>query len=179
MLNKKAQVEDTVEIIIVVILLIIGVALLYFIKAGHAISLDMAKESMFTSENRIQSVDARFMGTDLTNTLKLEITDDKTVGEIIALTVNGDVQELLAQGYLDETMFTDRLFCDDKMKDKMIEYLEPVFGDEWFIKVYDDDDMVFICYDAGLQWGDVVNAEMTLPSTDPSTTVRVEMEVRV
>jgi hypothetical protein len=179
MLNKKAQVEDTVEIIVVVILLIIGVTFLYFIKAGHAISLESAKESFFTSENRIQSVDARFMGTDLTNTLKLDITDDKTVGEIIALTVGGDVQSLLDQGYLDETMFTDRLFCDDKMKDIMIDFLSPVYGDEWFIKVYDGDDMVFICYDAGLQWGDVVDAEITLPSADPSTTLLVQMEVRV
>ena len=179
MLNKKAQVEDTVEIIVVVILLIIGVALLYFIKTGHALALDSVTESIFTSDNRIQSVDANSMATDLTNTLKLDITDDKTVGEIIALTANGDVQSLISEGYLDETMFTDRLFCDDKMKDIMIEFLSPVYDDEWFIKVYDGDDMVFICYDAGLQWGEAVNAEITLPSVDPSTTLLVEMEVRV
>ncbi len=179
MLNKKAQVEDTVEIIVVVILLIIGVALLYFIKTGHAIGLDLAKDSIFTSENRIQSVDSKSMATDLTNTLKLDITDDKTVGEILALTVGGDYQSLISEGYLDQTMFTDRLFCDEKMKDIMIDFLSPVYDDEWFIKVYDDDDMVFICYDAGLQWGDVVNAEITLPSADPSTTLLVEMEVRV
>lgn len=183
MLNRKAQTEDTTEIIVAVVLLIVGVAIMYFLSIGHGMTLEGAKDFVFTPEDKILSVDAKFMGTDLTNTLRLPITEDYTFGEILAMVPENHPQVkdqwLIDQKYWDQTMFTDRLFCDETLKNKLITYLNPSYGDEWFIKVYEGEDIIFVCYDAGIQWGDQVLANITLPTTDPSQTILVEMEVRV
>tara|TARA_Y100000310_G_C20680119_1_gene815428 strand:- start:2558 stop:3109 length:552 start_codon:yes stop_codon:yes gene_type:complete len=183
MLNKKAQTEDTTEIIVAVILLIIGVAIMYFLTFAHGVSLMDVKDMVVTPKDKILSVDSKSMGTDLTNTLRLPITEEYTFGEILAMVPENhpDVKDswLVDEKYFDQTLFTDRLFCDQTLKNKLIAYLNPVYDDEWFIKVYEGEDLIFVCYDAGIQWGEEVKANITIPTTDPSQTLLVDMEVRV
>mgnify|MGYP001573337411 FL=1 len=68
MLNKKAQIEDNLEIVLSIIGIIIGVVIITLAKAEYKISVDHA-ENAIQSGSTIESFDAKFIGTDLLNIL--------------------------------------------------------------------------------------------------------------
>jgi len=179
MLNKKAQVEDTTEVIISIIGIALGVALLMFAKADYERSIENAKESI-QGGTTISAFDVQFMGTDLLNTLKLPI-GEYTIGEVIAYIPrnNEEVQDPeLFEGILWDKWFIDGVACDAELYTVINEHLSLIYEKYWSLKVVYEGEEIFTCHPSDILFGfGPAQTSMTVPTRDPEKYAQVILEV--
>ncbi len=180
MLNKKAQTEDLgIEIPFAIVITIIGVIALSLVSADYNWSLDRAKSSL-QSGTTIAPFDAKFLGTDLENTLKLSV-ENYSFGELIAYMPRNyqEVQDpSLFEGILWDKWLTDGLACDQELYTQINDYLSPIYGKYWQIKAYYKEEEIFSCYPPDILYGlGPQQTNMTLPTLDPQETVLVQLKV--
>ncbi|MSR86290.1 hypothetical protein EXS74_02750 [Candidatus Woesearchaeota archaeon] len=180
MLNKKAQTEDLgIEIPFAIVLTIIGVIALTLVAADYNWSTDRVKGALHGGTT-VHAFDAKFMGTDLENTLKLQV-GDYTFGELIAYMPRNyqEVQDpSLFEGMLWDKWLIDGLACDQELYTEINHYLSPVYGKYWQIKAYYHDEEIFSCYPADILYGfGPIQTNMILPTLDPQETVFVQLKV--
>jgi len=178
MLSKKAQVEDNLEIVLSIIGIIIGVVIITLAKAEYSISVDHA-ENAIQGASTIGSFDAKFIGTDLLNILKLQ-TGDYTFGELIAY-MPRNYQEVQDPALFEELFWdiwlVDGLACDTELYNTLEEYLRPVYGRNWALDVFYKEKPIFSCPYAYVLFADYRETNMTLPSLDPNEELFVSLKV--
>ena len=178
MLNKKAQIEDNLEIVLSIIGIIIGVVIITLAKAEYKISVDHA-ENAIQSGSTIESFDAKFIGTDLLNILKLE-TGDYTFGELIAYMPRNyqEVQDpALFEDLFWDVWLVNGLGCDTELYKQLDENLRPIYGANWALEVVYKDEQIFTCPYSYLLYPGYSETNMFLPSLDPNEELLVSLNV--
>lgn len=179
MLKKKGQVEDNLEIILSIIGIIIGVVVITLAKAEYKISVDHAENSI-QGGSTIESFDAKFMGTDLLNTLKLQ-TGDYSFGELITYMPRNyqEVQDpALFEDLFWDVWLTDGLACDTELYTTLDEYLHPVYSKYWRVQVFYKGEEIFKCQPPDILYNQGYRqTNTTLPSLDASEQITVRLEV--
>ena len=179
MLNKKAQVEDSIEIVLSIIGIVIGIIVLTLLAMNYELSIEHAKDALHGGTT-IQSFDTQFMGTDLLNTVKLPV-DDYTFGELIAY-MPGNYQDVqdpsLFEGILWDKWLIDGITCDTELYTEINNYLSPVYGKYWDLTVLYKQEKIFTCHPSDILYGfGPVQTNMTLPTLNPEENVIVRLEV--
>ncbi|MDP3728859.1 MAG: hypothetical protein Q8R18_05420 [bacterium] len=175
MLNKKAQVEDNLEFVLSIIIIIIGVVALTIAKADYNSSVDEAKNALHG--------ETELIGTDLLNLLKLPVSEEYTFGELIAhLPTNYPIiQEESLRPIIKEGIISSEMTCSTELLNIIHNYLEPVYGDDWFITVINiKNENIFRCtprYTAQLPGEDKYYWQVYLPTVNPEEQVLVILEV--
>ena len=103
--------------------------------------------------------------------MKLEIDEEYTFGELAAHFPNED-QFLFDKNYVSNYQLM--LLCDDNLKDSLGELLTPVYGNDWSIWVYEENNLIFAC-PLGILDGHTTS--QSIPSTTPGTNLEVILEV--
>lgn len=180
MLNKKAQVEDNLEIVISMIGIIVGIVIISLAQADYKYNLEKGKEAVSIESSGAYAYDTKFLAMDLLNTLKLPI-GDYTVGELMAYMPRNSekVQDPeLFEGILWDKWLVNGIACNTELYHVIDDYLRPVYGRYWSISVYQGEKNIFTCQSRDLLYGAGSQiAEMNLPSLDPQQDLKVSLEV--
>lgn len=178
MLSKKAQIEDNLEIVLSIIGIIIGVVIITLAKAEYSISLDHA-ENAIQSGSTIESFDAKFIGTDLLNLLKLK-TGEYSFGELITY-MPRNYQEVQDPALFEEQFWdvwlVDGLACENELYSQLNENLKPIYGTNWALEVFYQENKIFSCPYSYVLYPGYTETNMSLPSLDPSEELFVSLKV--
>lgn len=180
MLNKKGQTEDAIEVCITLVLIVIGIIAISILHADYTFSLKNAKSVLFADGETVTAYDTTFIGLDLLNTLRLPVTKETTIGELlVSLPQNyPDIQDPLDTGLIVQYP-NNRLGCGDTFFASLSAYLTPVYGEQWFLSVFEGDEMIFFCTPIVAEYAKVRSANMTLPSVSTDEKTRVVLEVYI
>ena len=165
------QIQDNLEMILATFLIIVGVILLSLIGSLNEVSIEKYVSELSSDKSNVETLDIKFMGTDLYNTLKLEIDEEYTFGELAAHFPSED-KFLFDEDYVSNYQLM--LLCDDNLKDSLGELLTPVYGNDWSIWVYEENNLIFACPFGIL---DGYTANQSIPSTTPGTNLEIILEV--
>jgi len=178
MLNKKGQTEDNIEMVLCIIGIVIGVVVLTIAKADFESSAAGVKQSVVLERNEIQSVDTQLMGTDLLNVLRLQVSQEYTFGELVAHLPENypEVQDTSLAGLVQGP---GEMTCTTELYNELNNYLEPVYGDDWFITVISSSEVtIFHCTPKyAVLPGSEYFWQAYLPTTNPDEQVLVILQV--
>jgi len=183
MLTKKGQMDDSMEMVIAGAALVLGFVFIGIFSVGHQINLQDARSEIYSYTTDVQVFDAKFMGTDLLNLLRLSVEEDLTFGELSAHFPSTYVREIDSShtGLLQRTLtgtVTGSFTCTTKLQAEIHGYLEPTYGNSWrVVGEAEDGTRLFSCGPAFTTLGLLFDANMTIPGTDPNVNVVVKLEV--
>ena len=173
MLNKKAQVEDNLEIILSIILLIIGVVALTLVSADYKLSTDRAKAAL-QGQTTLATYDAEFMGTDLINILKMPANESISYGELFAQFPEFPYD--IPEEYYN-TWFSKTNLCSQDVFNKLDAVLTPIYGEYWRIHEEYQAATIYDCYRTEPYLSIRAQTNMTIPTTTPGQNAFVSLEV--
>lgn len=177
MLTRKGQVPEGLEYVGPTILVALGITLIFFANLQYDYSLERVKDT-FLPENPVGVLDVHFMGTDFLNTLKLKITEEKTVGEILAM-LPEQASSLKEQGMImDQVSLAAQFECTKTMQESIDTFLGKTYGQKWGLTVMDGTTIVFACTapDA-LVANPLYETQMAIPTTSAEKYLTVALEV--
>lgn len=178
MLTQKGQVPEAVEIIGASIIIAIGVMVLLFANAEYQYSLENAKEKYLLAKSPVEVLDVQFMGTDLLNTLRLQVTEDQTLGELFAA-LPQQSSSLKEQGLIMDQVSLAALYeCRESLQTTLQNFLGKTYGNKWAVTLIDQENPLFMCTALGaIPTRPLSETYMAIPSLDPEKDLTVLLEV--
>ncbi|HLC22524.1 MAG TPA: hypothetical protein VJJ79_02015 [Candidatus Nanoarchaeia archaeon] len=177
MLTRKGQVPEAVEIIGASIIIIIGVIVLLFANAEYQHSLENAKEKYLPAKSLVEVLDVQFMGTDILNTMRLQITEEKTLGELFTA-LPEESSSLKEQGLIMDQVSLAALYeCRESLQTTLQNFLGKTYGNKWAVTLMDQENIIFMCMAPGaIPTRPLSETYMTVPSLDPEKDLTVLLE---
>ncbi|MBT5029951.1 hypothetical protein HON03_01655 [archaeon] len=197
MLKKKgfAMMDDWTEFGTSLVLIAVIVLILIAFNVISKFSIGAILDTVLPNNDEISAYDTEFLETDLINVLKVQVNEDYTFGEILSYMDRNhpDPQDdFLFKDFL-SLAFTKSLNCDDNLKSKLSENLEPISG---FWEIYllnENNEYVFFCSGIDTLEATVYaftaatnpyllsqpqSAEIFIPDVDGNRKLKVVLEVK-
>ena len=178
MLTRKGQAPEGLEYVGAAILVALGIAIIFFADVQYQYSIEKAKELFLPEKSDVEALDVHFIGTDLLNTLKVKITEEKTLGEILA-SLPEQSSSFKEQGVIIDAVSVAAQFeCTKTMQTTLDDFLEPVYGQKWGLTVLDGTTILFACTAPNaLVQNPLYETQMTIPTISSEKDLAVVLEV--